>query len=169
MSEIKAMGGAARSDDTLHAAVRARKQRTTSRGPWAGQGALPVVVVDLLALVTIVVSTYETRAASSMRTGLPWLNLAVGGVALSLAANARWFFNGREMVSLAEANVVGRGRAIAARLTRTAPDGADPVATIDGRYFHRATCALVDARPTTPANRLAHEVANRVACPICQP
>lgn len=164
------MGVRSASPDRLQAVALEQAHYARSGGPWGSEHVVQVVLLDLLALAGILLGAYQAGEATSFAAGLAWMNLAVAAVTMSLAAHARWFLRGREMVSLAEASIVRRGLVLTAGLADTAPDcsGEAVLALRGSRYYHRSSCALVDGRGTKAFERKGLG-SGRTPCPICQP
>jgi hypothetical protein len=114
-----------------------------------------------------------TRVVSDQ---LPWLVTAIAGLGLAALGQGVWILSGRR--------TLGRGfvavlPAPARRAEEAEPatdsriersdDGA--LVAVDGRVrlYHRRACAFVQGKSTTPAQRAAHERAERTPCEVCQP
>jgi hypothetical protein len=118
--------------------------RPTETAAWALTNAAAAALVLTAAYGLTVVPTVEQQ--------LPWMTIAVLGVALSGVANGLWFLAGRRAVGV-RLRAVSTGADGLAASFETASSGrpAAPVLTsfvaVEGlRYYHQPGCPLVTGR-----------------------
>jgi hypothetical protein len=136
--------------------------------PWSRGDVLFAALLIAIGCLVWSIGWYRVSGRTTMTEQVAPFDLAVVGVGLVGAAQARWFIGGRRAVAARRRVLLGSD----AVRTLAVPGPAaqrDEVFSGSQRFFHRPECPMVFERAWPPAPRSAHERAGRVPCGVCAP
>jgi len=150
--------------------------------PWSAGQVVTITAANGVAVALAVVAWWVTSGMDTATRQVGWSGVGLLGVVVALAANAWFLARGRQVVRVAQGDVLGRSR-----FAPFSADGAAPVVdgrstavqplTSEHRYlsvrgtvrYHRPTCPLVARKDVDEAPRSVHEESGRKACEVCEP
>jgi hypothetical protein len=131
---------------------------------WSRRSTLVLAVFDSIGFAAIALGWFET-GTRQVSTQVAWVNVAIAGLALSVAANGWWLLSGRRRIGHEMARLFsGRGLS-----RRSATPGRELVSGEGMRLFHRSDCVFVIDKKVEPASRGTLEAADRQPCAVCEP
>ena len=143
---------------------------------------MTITAANGAAVALAVAAWWATSGMDTATSQVGWSGIGLLGVVIALAANAWFLARGRQVVRVAQGNVLGWSR-----FAPFSADGAAPVAdgsstavrppTSEHHYlsvrgtvrYHRPACPLVARKDVDEAPRFVHEESGRKACEVCQP
>jgi hypothetical protein len=138
--------------------------------PWRPPDVISAAVLNVVGLALIVAGYVVSAHTAVPDHQLLATNLAVGGLAVALCANALWLLTGLREVGLLRRAVLA-GRTVVAAPARAseqlAPDAL--VATSTMAFYHRPECSVVAGKRAAPSPLRSHESQGRRPCPMCRP
>lgn len=143
---------------------------TLPRSPWLVGDAFGVTVVNLVGLGLILGGLQGARHTTDPHTLLLLLNVAAGGLVVSLAGNAVFLLSAVRHVGALRTELLGARTAPRAEVAApaTAASGA-LVSAASMTRFHLGDCPAVQGKSVTAAPLATHLAAGRQACGLCTP
>ena len=138
--------------------------------PWAARDLTALLRLGVLGVAVISVGWIGGSGTVVLSRQAGWLGLAVVGNMMAGAAMVGWLLGGLRTVRQLKQEVVAEldGR----WPSRAAQDAlvVDPTGLVSlegARRFHRASCRLVQGKPTTADTASAHRKDGRLPCGVC--
>lgn len=147
------------------------KRRRDRRSAFGHVGAQ--LVLQSLAVAVLVLAWSNASSEQLARDHEQWLNLGIGAVLFSGAANGLFLMGARRAVAIRRAALYRTACLAAPPPTPSGSTGpqrapkfaAGPLMT----RYHRPTCELAAGKPVALEPRRDHEAAGRRPCGICRP
>jgi hypothetical protein len=151
--------------ETLSASVAGRRRFQVAVGGSR--------LVSLLGFAALGAAWLGTAHLTRIEDQIPWLAVALLGLALACGAPV-WALTGqRRAVAIRLAEVTDLLELHAGRAGETAAGGVgrsdDLVASASMVRYHRPACPLAAGKRVVPATRSAHAAAGRQPCGVCEP
>jgi hypothetical protein len=150
--------------------VPPRPVHALPRSPWLVGDAFGVAVVNLVGIGLILGGLQGARQTTDPHTLLLLLNVAAGGLVVSLAGNAVFLLSALRHVGTLRTELLGT-RAPAPPEAQQPTDVIAPglVSGPSMTRFHRAGCPAAQGKPVTEAPLAKHLGAGRQPCALCDP
>jgi hypothetical protein len=130
-------------------------------------------LVSLLGFAVLAAAWLGTAHLTRIEDQIPWLAVALVGLALAGGAPV-WALTGQrravairlaEVTDLLELHTGGAGETVAGDVD----PGDDLVASPSMVRYHRPSCPLAAGKRVAPASRSVHATAGRQPCGVCEP
>lgn len=141
---------------------------------WGTKGLTLLIGVNGIGLSMILAGWFGAGDTAVVQRQIPWINLAIAGLALSAVNNGVWILRGRRSLVMMASRFPDRmingrrSRIIAGDRADTGPVDwyvAGPLMTL----YHRPNCPFVAGKSVQGENRAAHVTAGRGPCAVCEP
>lgn len=130
-----------------------------------------LLALGAVGLGLLVAGWVGASASIVARKQMPWLNVAVAGLAVATFGQARWVLRGRKDLTAEITKVVALIAQRRSPEKSTARDAltTELVSAPGMRLYHRADCRFAAKKPVRAERRQNHEAAGRDACQVCRP
>jgi hypothetical protein len=153
----------------------ARDARTVASSPWSTEDLIRWLVITGAGAGACMVGWWAASGHARFDDQIAAANIAVGGLVVASCAHVGWIMRLRRVIGDRRRDLLGEPAAVVRRAPETSAadvirSRAEALVAGDGlRWYHRASCPLVQGRDWPTRAESEHRKAGRRPCAMCQP